>query len=802
MKRQITPELPHTPAAKSRTRRLEQETLDSPAAQTGEKENIPVIQNSSLLTPKRQIISGITPLKVSSSHIRSTASQGFSSKSYTDTQLREAEDEVKGYCKENIVGIVDMAMPDNAIMREMAETIGVRITGAIEAYLETQSLGAGANSVDVEISVANKLGVDVKLLRKYTDCENSLQMMFDSFGPWMRSPESGKISRPGKGAILRERSMYQPIQQLLRFVATCVGVLCHNSPPLRLIMPFNKTDVGFADSDLNTRSDIILTGIRPENGASLSADLEERPSMIDCFAVVGVKTSKVHLLKARAQLFQYSKGIYAAQHNRRFLWGMTVCGTDMQVCVLGSNFALASENLDMMSYKGRRCLVQLAVNWSLCEDYRLGYDPTMVYNSKLQCWEIQSEQFDERNIGRPITYYTREMVVCAERLFGRHTRCFKATAKMPSALDPDSDLEPHEQIQCDILIKDAWPEATFHSEDDMRDEAKHLQKITHMLKDHQEFIGLYPQLHGGGRVRFVPKIADDVFVEDTTITMLGDGIWQQIKDSVALRVHKRICMRGIGEPLKYAKSIPELIIVFRDVMRCHQAILEHCSILHRDISPNNILVSRDNGIVRGMLIDFDHALDLSDPNCPRHTERTGTLPYMSVNNLEKSDMPQTALDDFESIIYILCHIATFGWNSETRSKQEDDRLISKWSHGSWSNIAREKRTNLESAVNFSQICREFNYNIPHWFMLRQLVEDLRAVLIDKHDDLKSIGAIIHEDIQEVTSYSSNVGPNSEEYTIIRHDPFKERAKHWREISQNMLNVLELKAEEAKMRLAS
>ncbi|PIA14240.1 hypothetical protein COEREDRAFT_47341, partial [Coemansia reversa NRRL 1564] len=87
--------------------------------------------------------------------------------------------------------------------------------------------------------------------------------------------------------------------------------------------------------------------------------------------------------------------------------------------------------------------------------------------------------------------------------------------------------------------------------------------------------------------------------------MLGDDVWQQIKDSVALRVHKRICMHGIGEPLKCVKSIPELIIVIRDVMRCHRAILDHCSILHRDISPNNILVSRDNGTVRGMLIDFD-----------------------------------------------------------------------------------------------------------------------------------------------------------------------------------------------------
>ncbi|KAJ2081460.1 hypothetical protein H4R24_002341 [Coemansia sp. RSA 988] len=743
-----------------------------------------------------------TPLKASSSHIRSPTSQGLDGKSYTDTQLLEAESNVKSYCKDNIAGIVGMATPDNEIMRKMATAIAIRTANAIDTVLESRTLPATATNAQIEISVADKLGVNVNLLRTYTDDKNSLLNMIDSFGTWIRVSDDDRDGRPGKSAGLRERSMYQPIQQLFRFVAICVRAQCHDTLLPRVVMPFDRTDVGFTDSDLSTRSDIVLKCIQPGNDIVSSEDMDDRPSMMDCFAVVEVKTSRVHLIKARAQLFQYSKGIYAVQHNRRFLWGMTVCGTDMQVCVLGPNFALASEDMDMMSSKGRRNLVQLAVNWSFCEDYRLGYDPTMAYNSKLQCWEIQSEQFDGENISKSVTYYTREMVVCAERLFGRHTRCFKATAMMPSVPDPNCGLEPHEQIHCDILIKDAWPEATFRAEDDMRDETRHLRKITRALKDFQQFNGLYPQLHGGGRVRFVRETADGVYVEDNIITMLGDKIWHQIKDTVALRVHKRICMRGIGEPLKCIKSIPELIIVIRDVMRCHQAILEHCSILHRDLSPNNILVSYNNDMVRGMLIDFDHALDLSDPDCPRHTERTGTLPYMSVGNLEMSDMPQTALDDFESLIYILCHIATSGWSSNTRPKQECIRLISKWSQGSWSEIAREKRTNLESAITFSLISTGFNYAIPHWFMLRRLIEDLRAALIDKHDDIMAIGAIVREDILEPTPLASNIGLTLEEYTSIKHDPFKERAKHWQMISKNMLNVLELKADEAKIQLAS
>ncbi|KAJ1661539.1 hypothetical protein EV178_006552, partial [Coemansia sp. RSA 1646] len=65
-----------------------------------------------------------------------------------------------------------------------------------------------------------------------------------------------------------------------------------------------------------------------------------------------------------------------------------------------------------------------------------------------------------------------------------------------------------------------------------------------------------------------------------------------------------------------------------------------------------------------MLIDFDHAICEDDKDAVRHFERTGTLPFMSVNNLEGGKLEHSLLDDWESLIYILCWIGTYGWKKK------------------------------------------------------------------------------------------------------------------------------------------
>ncbi|KAJ1676242.1 hypothetical protein EV182_008587, partial [Spiromyces aspiralis] len=204
------------------------------------------------------------------------------------------------------------------------------------------------------------------------------------------------------------------------------------------------------------------------------------------------------------------------------------------------------------------------------------------------------------------------------------------------------------------------------------DEVKSLRKIRDALSGKEGIDFEYPRLLHGGCVKLWTGATDrdgkSILIADdtdnlyrdlpiTTTTTGNDGgnndggsggpapVWPS-------REHRRIVIGSVGESLRSLKSVPELIIVLRDAMKCHSVILSECGILHRDISTNNILVVRpESGCVRGMLIDFDCAVDMEGSEGEARTEMIGTHPFMSVLNLEDSSVKRTALDDWESLLY-------------------------------------------------------------------------------------------------------------------------------------------------------
>ncbi|KAJ2298327.1 hypothetical protein IWW52_006527, partial [Coemansia sp. RSA 2704] len=122
--------------------------------------------------------------------------------------------------------------------------------------------------------------------------------------------------------------------------------------------------------------------------------------------------------------------------------------------------------------------------------------------------------------------------------------------------------------------------------------------------------------------------------------------------------------------LKSVRSVDELIVVVGDVMAAHTAIVRRCGILHRDLSTNNIMFCRDDdGMVRGLLIDFDNAVLQSDLHNEQRPDQIGTFPYMSIGNLEQSSVERTALDDWESLIYIL--------DDDDDSDEDEDNVFDK-----------------------------------------------------------------------------------------------------------------------------
>ncbi|KAJ1669932.1 hypothetical protein EV182_008519, partial [Spiromyces aspiralis] len=132
--------------------------------------------------------------------------------------------------------------------------------------------------------------------------------------------------------------------------------------PPRLICACKKADVKPKGSDGGTRIDIGLVEVSPR--AAL-ANLDKSPSYYELFAVLEAKGSVSKEDRAFEQLLVYTRQLYASQRDRRFAWGVVVCGSSVRVCLLGPNEAVfASTVLDIATEPGRKAFVEFLVNCS------------------------------------------------------------------------------------------------------------------------------------------------------------------------------------------------------------------------------------------------------------------------------------------------------------------------------------------------------------------------------------------------------------------------------------------------------
>ncbi|KAJ2329608.1 type II membrane protein [Coemansia sp. RSA 2702] len=431
---------------------------------------------------------------------------------------------------------------------------------------------------------------------------------------------------------------------------------------VRRLVAFKGHRSAPCDADSSERIDMALAQDCQSLG---SVENVEAPEYANAVALIEVRQCPSEQNRAYWQLAQRTQTLHSTQLNRRFAWGLTVCGTHVRACLFGNDDILASEVMDVATESGRKQLVTLLVNWAMCESQRLGYDSTIRYNGETGQWEI--DVWD--NESRVTHAYIHERTLFdTSSQFGRRTRCFIASAKENSGKQPVQK----------VLIKDAWAPTEFPGSEVVRDELSNLRTIRDKLGADDTLAGTYSHLEAGGVVQQMhtkQRTADD-----TTVSIFAD-IDASVLEDVPARIHRRVATTPVGEQLKSVRSVDELIVVVGDVMAAHTAIVRRCGILHRDLSTNNIMFCHDDdGMVRGLLIDFDNAVLQSDLHDEQRLDQIGTFPYMSIGNLEQSSVKRTALDDWESLIYILCWLGTIGINrdDQTNVKIRSDLTICHW----------------------------------------------------------------------------------------------------------------------------
>ncbi|KAJ3784454.1 hypothetical protein GGU10DRAFT_401546 [Lentinula aff. detonsa] len=109
------------------------------------------------------------------------------------------------------------------------------------------------------------------------------------------------------------------------------------------------------------------------------------------------------------------------------------------------------------------------------------------------------------------------------------------------------------------------------------------------------------------------------------------------------------------QPLTGLTTARECAQVFYDVVQCHHWVWKYPQILHRDISPGNIMVREKNGQKFGVLNDWDLAIWVNDlRDGPTSKFRTGTTPYMAheQHSVEWKG-PHRYRHDMESMFYVI-----------------------------------------------------------------------------------------------------------------------------------------------------
>ncbi|KAK0189839.1 hypothetical protein F5146DRAFT_1224837 [Armillaria mellea] len=201
----------------------------------------------------------------------------------------------------------------------------------------------------------------------------------------------------------------------------------------------------------------------------------------------------------------------------------------------------------------------------------------------------------------------------------------------------------------ELVIKISWPAAERQSEADLVEIAREKARSMKTGKKPDWALDHLPD---------ILLCQDFAYDEDSTQANIAAFCrTAKCAENKTIDYEHRICRITVQErlyPLEQLKTVEEYAQVFFDILQIHKWLYDHPGILHRDISPGNIMWRRTvDSRIRGVLNDFDLS-SLRTATRPSSVQRTGTLPYMAYHLLTNGDPPKHLYrHDIESIFYVI-----------------------------------------------------------------------------------------------------------------------------------------------------
>ncbi|KAK4095936.1 hypothetical protein N658DRAFT_519472 [Parathielavia hyrcaniae] len=403
--------------------------------------------------------------------------------------------------------------------------------------------------------------------------------------------------------------------------------------------------------------------------------------------------------EARLDLGRYAREVLAAQDNRRFVLGFTLCGSLMRIWVFDRLGGIASEQFD--------------INKDRLRFGELGFDPTITTAKGERFIEIIRGGSTERLV-------LDETMKRARCIAGRATTCWKAYRQD----------DPHTLF----VVKDSWQylereeegeflsEATdkgvvhvarhYHHEtvrvqgmdDDVRGNVRQGLDVTKATNYWQNRSRRSPSTNteGPSRVGRSSSIAGPKRSSHETGAFLppskrpcSTSPTKAGRDVLPNRVHRRVILSDWGIPIYKAGSRAALLAALADCIEGHESLRQKAGLLHRDISIGNLMVSKDNG---GFFID----LDLARVSASGAKGKTGTRAFMAIGALLGEQ--HSFMHDLESFFWVLFWICIHcDGPGEGKVVAEFD----KWNYANTEELAKLKLGTVSDEVIFRKTMEEF-----------------------------------------------------------------------------------------------
>ncbi|KAL5430091.1 hypothetical protein PMIN06_012610, partial [Paraphaeosphaeria minitans] len=476
-------------------------------------------------------------------------------------------------------------------------------------------------------------------------------------------------------------------------------LLAQPHKPIQGSVADRKMDVGFVDdpyADVDARyrwSDILIPGELKSN------PLDDKAS------------------KAWLDLGRYAREVFAAQPSRRFLLGFTLCGSRMRLWEFDRLGGIASESFDI-NEDGLQ-FVSAVLGYLWLDKEQLGFDPTIVIEDDRQYIDIERNGCAERLIIDGVMKRTP----C---IAGRATTCWKAH---------------REGSKVPLVIKDSWQDPARDEEGELLREAteKGVVNVARYYYHETVYVGSQEDdIHGNIRRGLDVTEATNYRPESSMppprsnghrMSRTGRSSAAGTKRSssctaaplppskrtcssspvkggkaTANRVHRRVILRDLGEPIYKASSPKILLAALEDCIEGYESLQTKAGLLQSDISPNNLMVNEDkqNPSWPAFIIDLDLAIKERREKSSGAHGKTGTRAFMAIGVL-LDDENHSFMHDLESFFWVLFWICVhYTGPSQGRTVPRFD----KWNYLDAEELAGAKKGVVDDERDFLRIAGE------------------------------------------------------------------------------------------------